>query len=50
MITKNTIVPTIAPAVLAPVKLEESLEEQNVEQSPPSQHSSPVTQSELEEQ
>jgi len=50
MIAKNTIVPTTAPAMLAPVELEESLEEQNVKQSPPSQHSSPVPQSESKEQ
>ena len=53
MMAKNTIVPITAPAMLAPVELselEESLEEQNAEQSPPSQHSSPVPQSESKEQ
>jgi len=48
MIAKNTIVPTTAPAMDAPVEL--SLEEQNVKQSPPSQQSSPVPQSESKEQ
>ena len=45
IIAKNTIVPTTTPAMLAPVQVRQS-----EEQSPPSQHSSPVPQSKSTEQ